>query len=700
MKSAVPVLATTLALSLAIAASAQAPAAPAAAPAKPAAPSAQAAAPAPPAVHGIDPANLDKGASPCTDFFQYATGGWAARNPIPPEQSRWGTFDALGRQNQMDLRAILEEAAKTAGAPKGSVDQKLGDFYAAAMDEKRADELGAKPLAPYLEAVAAVKDMDSLAVQTAKLQRVGVRLFFGSGSEQDAKDATKVIAEVHQAGLGLPDRDYYLKDDARSKAIRDAYVQYVTRVFQLLGDTPEASAAQAQTVLRLETALAKVSMTRVERRDPKATYHFMPVEELKTLAPDFQWASYFTNLGMPAFSSLDVGMPEFFKGLSAQLKGEPLADWKTYMRWHVARSFSSYLSSDFVKANFEFSKVMTGAQEDLPRWRKAVGITNMALGEMLGQVYVKKHFSAESKAQVLDILHNIRAALRDDLQTLSWMSEPTRKQALAKLARIEEKIGYPDKWRDYSGLSVDRTDYVGNIVRTNEFDLKRELDKIGKPLDRTEWHMSPATVNAYYSPQMNEIVFPAGILQPPFFDPQAAPAVNYGAIGVVMGHEITHGFDDKGSQFDGDGNLKDWWTAEDNKAFKAKGDLIANQASEYVVDGDVHLQGKLVEGEAIADLGGVNLAYRAYQKSLEGKPVPPVVDGFTGDQRFFLGFATVWASNIRPPYAQMLATIDTHPAARYRVNGTLADFPPFFKAFSCKAGEAMVRPGDKRGEIW
>lgn len=664
------------------------------------APATQAPAAHPAAIHGIDPANLDPSAAACADFFQYATGGWVARNPIPPEQSRWGTFDALALRNQTDLKSILEEAAKNEAAPKGSIEQRLGDFYAVAMDEKKAEELGATPLAPYLEQVEAIKDLDGLASETAALHRAGVRIFFGAGSEQDAKDATKVIAEVHQSGLGLPDRDYYLKDDPKSKAIREAYVKYVARVLQLAGDSPEAAAVEALTVLRLETALAKVSMSRVERRDPKATYHPMSVGELKALAPGFPWTLYLNRVGLPSLASLDVGMPEFFKGLSVQLKSEPLADWKTYLRWHVARSFSPYLSAAFVKANFEFSRVMTGAQEDLPRWRKAVAATNGALGEDLGQLYVKARFSPESKTQAVAILHNIKAALKDDLTTLSWMSEPTRKQALIKLSKIEEKIGYPDKWRDYSGLAVDRTSYPGNVARSNAFEFKRDLNKIGKPLDRTEWHMTPATVNAYYSAPMNEIVFPAGILQPPFFDPEADPAVNYGAIGVVIGHEITHGFDDKGSQYDAEGNLKNWWTAEDGKAFKAKGDLIAEQASAYVVDGDLHVQGKLVEGEAIADLGGVALAYRAYQRSLEGKPKPEPVDGFTGDQRFFLGFATVWASGIRPQMARMLATIDSHPPARYRVNGTLADFPAFGRAFSCKPGDVLARTGGKDFQLW
>lgn len=650
-------------------------------------------------VHGIDPANLDRSVQPCQDFFQFATGGWQARHPIPPAFPRWGSFDVLAERNQEELRGILEACAKDAKAPKGSLVQRLGDFYATAMDEALADKLGAEPLKPEMERIAAVKDVDGLAREVARLQRMGVNVLFGFGSEVDAKDATKMIAGVGQSGLGLPDRDYYLKDDEKTKKIREAYVAHVQKVFELLGDSPEAAAAEAQTVMKLEKGLAEVSMTRVERRDPQATYNPMSVAEFAKLAPEFPWSLYLGDIGLKDLQSLNVGQPNFFKGLSAQIKAEDLPSWRTYLRWHLARAYSPYLSSAFVKENFEYSRVFTGTQEDLPRWRKAVAATNGALGEDLGQLYVKQYFPPESKAKALDLLHNIKKALREDLQTLSWMSEPTRKQALVKLDKMAEKIGYPDKWKDYSKVKIDRASYAANVMRANEFEFQDDLDKIGKPVDRTEWHMTPPTVNAYYSPSRNEIVFPAGILQPPFFDPKADDAVNYGAIGVVMGHEITHGFDDKGSQFDADGNLKNWWTEEDLKRFNAKGDLVAEQASAYVVDGDLHLNGKLVEGEAIADLGGVTLAYRAYHLALDGKEAPEV-GGFTGDQRFFLGFANVWASQIRPAYARMLATLDPHPPARYRVNETLANIPAFAKAFGCEAGSPLVSAKAAEREIW
>ena len=651
-------------------------------------------------VHGINPANMNTQIKPCEDFFDYATGGWQAQNPIPAAYPRWGTFDELALRNQQDLKTILEAAAKDDKAPAGSIERKLGDFYFAAMNEKAIDAAGAKPLEPEMKRIEAIKDMAGLADEVARLHRLGVNAFFGVGSDQDAKDATKVIADVFQGGLGMPDRDYYLKEDDKSKALRDAYQKHVAKMLELVGDAPETAAAEAQTVMTIETALAKVSMTRVQRRDPQATYHVMAVTELSTLAPEFPWKDYMGGIGLGSLQSLNVSQPDFFKGMGEELKAVPLKDWKTYLRWHYLREASPYLSSDFVKENFAYSQNFSGSKEDLPRWRKAVSATNAALGEDLGQLYVKDYFSPESKAKVLEILHNIKAALKDDLETLPWMSEATRKQAIFKLGKIEEKIGYPDKWRDYSALKIDRDSYVGNMMRASEFEFQRDLDKIGKPVDRTEWHMTPPTVNAYYSPQMNEIVFPAGILQPPFFDPKADDAVNYGAIGVVIGHEITHGFDDKGSQFDAYGNLKNWWTPEDLKNFNERGECIAKQFSSYVVDNDLHLQGKLVEGEAIADLGGVTLAYKAYQKSLGDRPAPAAIDGFTAQQRFFLGFATVWASNIRPQFARFLATIDPHPPAQWRVNGTLANVPEFAKAFGCKGTGPMVNEKDLHCQIW
>lgn len=659
----------------------------------------QSATPARAPVHGIDPANLDTSVKPCEDFYQYSTGGWANRNPIPGAYPRWGTFDELQLRNLEALRIILEAAAKDDKAPRGSGARKLGDFYAAAMDEKKIEAEGAAPLAPEMKRIAAVKDIDGLAAEVARLHRLGVRALFGSGSQQDAKDATRVIAAVSQAGLSLPDRDYYLKEDQKSVALREAFVKHVANIFQLVGDKPDAAAAEAQTVLKLETEMAKASMTRVQRRDPKAIYNPMAVAKLVELAPEFPWTAYFGQVGLKGLGSLNVSQPDFVKALSTQLKAARLEDLKTYLRWHLARQAAPYLSSAFVKESFAFSQAMTGTEEDQPRWRKAVTAANAALGDILGQAYVKQRFSPESKEKVLAMLHNIRAALKEDLQTLQWMSEPTRIRATAKLEKIFEKIGYPDKWKDYSALEIDRKSYYENVLRANAWEFDRDIAKVGKSLDRTEWHMTVSTVNAYYNEHLNEIVFPAGILQPPFFDPQADDAVNYGAIGVVMGHEITHGFDDTGSQYDGEGNLMNWWTPEDLKSFQERGECIAKQFSGYVVDSDLHIQGKLVEGEAIADLGGVTLALKAYEKALNGKAAPAAQDGFTPEQRFFLGFATVWAGNIRPQYARMRGTVDTHPPDRWRVDGTLANVPAFAKAFSCGQG-AMSKGGSDLCQIW
>ena len=651
-------------------------------------------------VHGVDPANLDAKVKPCEDFYGYATGGWVARNPMPPAYPRWGTFDELSVRNTEALHVILESLAKDEKSAAGSIERKLADFYTTAMDEKKAEELGAKPIQPELSRIAAIKDLKELSAEAARLQRHGVGVLFRMGSDQDDKDATLVIASFRQGGLSLPDRDYYLKDDAKSKAIRDAYLKHVAKVFELLGDPAEKAASKAQTVLNIETALAKISMPRVEMREPEKVYHPSPFSELEKIAPAFDWKLYAGEIGLPQIKNhVNIGQPDFFKGLSEQLKATPLADWKVYLSWHLASFASPCLSSDFVKEGFDFRSTLTGTKEDLPRWMKVVRSEEGAMGMALGQIYVKEYFGPEAKAKVLDILHNIKAALRDDLRTLSWMSEPTRITAIAKLDKIAEKIGYPDKWRDYSGLAIGRASYFENVWNSSAFEEDYDLSKIGKPVDRTEWDMTPPTVNAYYNEHLNEIVFPAGILQPPFFDPKADDAANYGAIGVVIGHEITHGFDDQGAKYDGEGNLKNWWTPEDLKAFKERGECIADQYSGYVVDGDVHLQGKLVEGEAIADLGGVTLAMRAYMKSLEGRPAPAPVDGFTPEQRFFLAFANVWAGSVRPQFARMLATVDPHPPAKWRVNGTLANVGTFSKAFGCEQGP-MANAADKQCQIW
>lgn len=648
---------------------------------------------------GLDRSWLDPTAKPCDDFFQYATGGWRASHTIPPDYPRWGTFSELALRNQKELRGILEKAAADKKAPAGSITRRLGDFYASAMDMKTRDALGVKPLQGYFKKIDNIKNMKELAVETARLQRLGANVLFRIGSHQDAKDATKMIAWTLQGGLGLPDRDYYLKEDKRSKAMREAYIKHIARSFELAGVGSEKAKANADLILRLETALAKSSMSRVKMRDPKATYNPMSVEDFKRTAPKFPWNAFLNELGLSGLKELSVAQPDFFKALSGELSDIPIDSWKTYLRWHLLSEASSSLSTNFIKENFAFTKGFTGAKKLRPAWRRAVSATDGALGDDLGQIYVKEYFSPESKKRALAILHNVKEALREDLETLAWMSPATRQQALVKLSMIEEKIGYTTKWKDYSSVKINRKTYLENVFAANRYEFRRDLEKIGKPVDRTEWGMIPPTVNAYYDPPMNQIVFPAGILQHPFFDPARDDAYNYGAIGAVMGHEITHGFDDKGSQYDGHGNLKNWWAPEDLKKFKERGERIVAQADAYSVGDGQRLKGKLVEGEAIADLGGVTLALRAYHRSLKGKKAT-VLEGFTGDQRFFLGFAGVWAQNTRPAFAHFLATVDPHPPAPFRVNNTLSNVPAFARAFGCESECTMAYPEDKTAQIW
>jgi putative endopeptidase len=640
---------------------------------------------------GFDPANLDKTCKPCDDFYQFAMGGWMKANPVPPAYSTWGSFSQLLDKNQQNLRQILGAAEKQQAA-SGSNEQKIGDFYASCMDTAAIDEAGTKPIDAELARIAAMKSGADLQTEAAKLQQEGVGVLFRFGANQDAKDSTQVVGSAFQGGLGLPEREYYLKQDDKSKTLRDAYVKHVARMFELLGNSADASSAEATTVLQIETTLAKASMKNTDLRDPEKTYHRMKMADLQALTPDFNWESYFSLLGHPELKEINVGQPEFFKALDAQLTTTSLADWKTYYRWHLLNSTAPLLSQKFVDEEFEFrGKTLTGAKEIQPRWKRCTQATDRALGEALGQVYVQKYFPPEAKAHALVMVHNLISALHDDLQTLPWMSPETRAQATAKLEAFAVKIGYTDKWRDYSRLKIDRVSYLTNQRRASTFEFQRRLSKIGKPVDRTEWGMTPPTVNAYNNSSMNEIVFPAGILQPPFYDPKADDAVNYGGMGAVIGHEITHGFDDHGSQFDGRGDLKNWWTPDDLKNFKERAACVQSQFDSYVVDGDLHENGKLVLGESIADLGGLAISYAAYEKSLEGKPRPPDKDGFTPEQRFFLGWAQVWGANDRPEYERLMANTNPHPLPRFRGNGPLSNMAEFAKAFGCKKGDPMVR---------
>ena len=642
--------------------------------------------------HGYDPANLDRTCKPCDDFYQFAVGGWLKNNPIPPEYPEWGSFITLADQNQQALRGILEAAAANTSATPGSNEQKIGDFYESCMDTKSIDAEGPKPLSAELASIDAIHDPAALIPSAGHLQAEGVGVLFNFGSDQDFRDSSKVIGEANQGGLGLPDRDYYTRDDDESKALRQHYLEHVAKLFKLIGDPQDKTATEAKAVLDIETSLAKSSLTNVERRDPEKSYHKMSLADAQTLTPHLSWVDYFQAVGSPKLAEINIGQPDFFKTLDGMLTSVSLADWKTYYRWHLINRSAGLLSDPFVQENFDFNgRLLTGSKEIRPRWKRCTGATDQNLGEALGQVYVQKYFPPEAKAKALDLVHNLLSVLHDDLETLPWMSPATRKAAIEKLQAFTIKIGYPDKWRDYSALKIDRGPYIENVFRAARFENARDLAKIGKPVDRGEWGMTPPTVDAYDNPQLNEIVFPAGILQPPFYDPKRDDAYNYGGIGAVIGHEITHGFDDQGAKFDPHGTLKDWWTPEDMKNFQERGDCIAKQFDGYEVEKGVHENGKLVEGESIADLGGVTLGYAAFQRSRAGKPSDKDANGFTPEQRFFLGYAQNWAVNVRPELARLQTNTDPHPLPRFRTNGPLSNLAEFARAFGCKKGEPMVR---------
>jgi putative endopeptidase len=651
--------------------------------------------------HGFDLANLDRSVAPCDNFYQFADGGWLKANPVPAAYSSWGTFNILHDRNEEVLRAVLEEAAKEKTAQRNSNWQKIGDFYATCMDESQIGSIGLTPLEPEFHRIAVIHDGATLQAEIARLQRQGVDAVFDYGPQQDFKNSSREIASIGQAGLALPDRDYYLKDDEKSKQIRDQYAQHVANMFKLLGDSDDTASAEAKTVLRIETSLAQASMSRVDRRDPDKTYHMQTLVEVHALTPHLNWNAYFEQIDSPRVDEINVRQPDFFKAADAALASVPLADWKVYLRWHLIHAAAPGLPKKFVDENFNFyGKTLTGAQELQPRWRRCVESTDRHLGEALGQYYVQRAFPPAAKASAQQMVRNLIAALRDDLQTLDWMSPATRQKAIEKLDAITPKIGYPDKWRDYSKFQVARDSYIQNIIRGDEFQNDYEMAKIGKPTDRAEWGMTPPTVNAYYSPTNNEIVFPAGILQPPFYDPNRDDAYNYGGIGAVIGHEMTHGFDDQGAKFDPKGNRTNWWTPEDLKNFTARGDCIAKQFDSYEAEPGLHENGKLVEGESIADLGGLTIALAAYHHSLASKPAPPDIDGFSPDQRFFLAWAQTWESNYRPELIRLLVTTNPHPLNQFRANGPLSNMPAFAKAFGCSATSPMVRPEDQRCRIW
>ena len=648
---------------------------------------------------GLDVSAMDKGAEPCVDFYRYSCGGWMKSNPIPADQAKWSVYGKLTQDNQAYLWGILEELASRKSG-RDATQQKIGDYFAACMDEGAVEKLGARPLAPYLRRLEAMKSKRDLPALLSHLHRStgDTGLFFGFGSNQDFADSSKVIAFAGSGGLGLPDRDYYTQDDDKSKDIRAKYVAHVARMLELLGDAPAIAQREAGKVMEIETALARASLTRVDKRDPYKLFHKVDLKGLEAMAPELDFHAYLRSSGLGRLGSFNVTEPEFYKELDRQLQTQSLDDIKAYLRWHVASAFAPLLSSAFVNENFDFfSKALRGVPQLKPRWKRCATLVDSQLGEALGQEFVRRAFGPDLKARTLRMTRQIEDSMARDILALDWMSEATRRQALAKLKTLVNKIGYPDKWRDYSSVVVKRGDFFGNVERATRFETRRDLDKIGKPLDRGEWGMTPPTVNAYYNPQMNDINFPAGVLQPPLYDPKMDDAPNYGNTGGTIGHELTHGFDDEGRQFDARGNLKDWWTPEDGKAFEERAQCIVDQYSQYTIVDDIRINGKLTQGEDIADLGGLLLAWMAWKTETAGKALEPR-DGFTPEQRFFIGYAQWACENDRPENLRVKALTDPHSPGKYRVNGLVANMPEFERAFSCKPGQPMV--GAKRCRVW
>ena len=647
----------------------------------------------------LDPANIDRTANACVDFYQFANGGWLKNNSLPAAYSRWGSFEELGEKNQATLTKILEGAAASTDASKPRNYRMIGTYYANCMDSAAAERAGVAPLKEILDDIDDIDDKKDIVEEVAEMQSAGARVLFGFGSTQDAKNSTSVIGGAFQGGLGLPDRDYYFKTDPQSQEIRKNYVAHVQRMLQL-GGTPAAQAASdAQRVMAFETALASSARTRVELRNPELNYNYRTRAQLDSMTPNWDWGEYFEHLGRKDIPAVDVQNPKFFATVDSLVAHAPLSDWKAYLRWKAIKDAAPLLSSAFVNEDFAFQKTLSGAKEILPRYKRCTRAADFGLRDALGQAYVEQNFPPQAKARAMEMIRNMETVLRERITALPWMSDATKKMALTKLAAFTKKIGYPDKWRDYSSLEIKKGSFLENVYAVNKYENKRDLAMIGKPVDRAEWGMTPPTVNAYYNPSMNEIVFPAGILQPPFFSPTADDAVNYGGMGSVIGHEMSHGFDDQGSQFDAEGNLKNWWSDADLAAFKQRTGLVVSQYDAYTVLDSVHVQGKLTLGENIGDLGGLNIAYYALQKALEGKP-RTTIDGFTPEQRFFLAWAQVWRQQITPQNQRQRILTDSHAPGRWRTNGPISNMPEFAKAFGCKPGDPMVRGDAVRASIW
>ena len=649
---------------------------------------------------GIELADIDRKADPCTDFFQYSNGAWRASNPIPASMDRWSRRWQAGETNKEQLKVLLEEDAAKQNQPKGSIDQLVGDFYGACTDMSRINQAGAAPLKPVLAKIGAINDTSGVQTTIASLQNIGIQVPFALNSASDNHNPGHVIADISAAGLGLPDRDYYLKQEPRFVKAREEYLVHVTNMFKLAGYSDPDATKAANSIMQFETALAKASVDNVARRDPKTLDHKTTFAQLQKMTPHFDWALYFDGAKLPRVD-LNVQEPAFLAEFDRQLVSTPLPDWKTYLTWQFLHGSAPFLSESFVDENFNFyQKQLAGVGELKPRWKQCAESSDLFLGEAVGQEYVARYFPPEAKARAQEMVKNILAAMSETVQGLDWMTPETKKKAAEKISTFNVKVGYPDKWKDYSSVNITRDSYFDDVISASEFLVADDRSTIGKPVNRGRWGMTPPTSNAYYNPLLNEIVFPAGILQPPAFSVNNTDAVNYGAIGVVIGHEISHGFDDQGSQFDAQGGLNNWWTPADLTRFQAKTKCVVDQFESYYIEPGIHHNGKLVLGESIGDLAGVKIAYLAFQKSQQGKPPAPTIDGFTPDQQFFIAWGQFRGDETRPETQRLMVQGDPHPVAKFRVIGPLSNFPPFAGTFSCKPESAMVRSSDKNCVVW
>lgn len=650
----------------------------------------------------FDVQNMDTTIKPGDDFFAYTNGTWLKNNLIPADKNVRSVFDELIEKNRHDIREIIMEAAASKDVQAGSNTEKIGTFYNSGMDTISIEQQGLNPLKPYFDKIEAIRDIADVQSVGAYFQSYQIIPFFYLFSNQDSKNSTSVIAQCYQAGIGLPERDYYFNNDESTKKIREKYLTHLKKMFELLKDETSVAQKNAETIMKMETQLAKASFTNVENQDPQKTYNKFTVEGLNELAPNIKWQSFFSQAGYPGLSEINIYQPVFFKELSSMMKTVPVDDWKTFLRWQLINTTAGNLSKDFVDQNFDFYyRTLSGQEEMEPRWKTVLDVTSNSLGESIGQLYVEKHFPPVAKQKMTDLVMNLKISLKQRIEDLTWMGPETKLEALAKLDKIGVKVGYPDKWRDYTGLEISSESYVLNILNSQAFEFRYNMDKVGKPVDPDEWGMTPQTVNASYSPFRNEILFPAGILQPPFFNLDADDAVNYGAIGMVIGHEMTHGFDNLGRQFDKDGNLRDWWTKEDSKSFEDHASMLIDQYNQYDVLDSTFVNGELTLGENIADLGGATVAYNAYKLSLEGKGTPEPINGFTHFQRFFLSYAQIWRTNMRDEELRKRVKTDEHSPAKVRINGVVYNMPEFYAAFAeVKPDDKLFRTIEQRPVIW